>query len=144
MGKSFENDNDLKKLARLLILEAVGKLPHIPKPATSRKRPFVEDAGGEVEESPKKKGYNVEKSKIRWFLVSLKVAESGTTYETISAFLVKEEKATHETLKFHGFSVNLQCLFKEIWSYPFDSHIKISLKCKNLNLVKKWGGLLMW
>ena len=55
VGKSFENDSELKKLARLLILEAVGKLPKIPKPAVSRKRVFVDDAG-EVEEPTKKKG----------------------------------------------------------------------------------------
>ena len=55
MGKSFENDSELKKLARLLILEAVGKLPKIPKPTVSRKRAFVDDAC-EVEEPTKKKG----------------------------------------------------------------------------------------
>lgn len=54
VGKSFGNDDDLKKLARLLILEAVGKLPNIPKPTVSRKRAF--DDAGEVEEPTKKKG----------------------------------------------------------------------------------------
>jgi len=55
VGKSFENDSELRKLARLLILEAVGKLPKIPKPTVGRKRAFVDDAG-EVEEPTKKKG----------------------------------------------------------------------------------------
>ena len=57
VGKSFASDDDLKKLAKLLILEAAGKLPTIEKPITkdSRKRPFVEDTG-DVQEPTRKKG----------------------------------------------------------------------------------------
>ena len=62
VGKSFENDDDLKKFARLLILEAAGKLPPMPKPipkenvsTPSRKRTLVEESV-EVQEATKKKG----------------------------------------------------------------------------------------
>ena len=53
--KTIDSDTDLKKLAKLLILEAAGKLPAAPVRAVvenSRKRTFEDVASEEVDEQP--------------------------------------------------------------------------------------------